>query len=577
MDSRSTPTIDAPPFEGMPTARPVSPSSDMPRPDGVRDTIESIVVAFILAFVFRAFIVEAFVIPTGSMAPGLYGLHGDHRCDLCKYPIVFGIREGRTGQGELPPNPSVRCPNCGCQEGRNSALHTKDDPVVPSSGDRILVLKWPYDLGARWLGPKRWDVVVFKDPQEGEQNYIKRLLGLPGEVLEIIDGDIYVAPADTVPADIREALSKAPPPGRPDGRRLNAEQQERLANLLRIQRKTPVAQESLWMVHYDHDFKPDLTRLLALPNGVPVWAAEQPHNTAWDVSTPRVKFKPADTREHWLQLTGKTIQDSYGYNSLQPSMQPSVRNVSDVRLRLVLVPGGTQGTISLDLLRGTDGFVAHLSADGTVRLMRHERGSVDREIDNGRTDALRPPHPVTIEFENVDYRVALRIDGAEVVATDESQYRPDVAGLLRAADTLGPGPEAAVRIGAKELPLEIRHLSVHRDVYYRSEIFTEESRGKLRNAFVHYPGWGTMTNPIYLRESPPDYFCLGDNSPQSKDSRLWWEVCPLLESRGDYQHGTVPGDQMIGRAFFVYWPGGYRFSNDTPAVIPNVGKMRIIR
>ena len=39
----------------------------------VKETLESIVVAFILAFVFRAFIVEAFIIPTGSMAVTLYG------------------------------------------------------------------------------------------------------------------------------------------------------------------------------------------------------------------------------------------------------------------------------------------------------------------------------------------------------------------------------------------------------------------------------------------------------------------------------------------------------------------------
>ncbi len=44
----------------------------------VKETVESILVAFILAFVFRAFVVEAFVIPTGSMAPTLYGAHMAH-------------------------------------------------------------------------------------------------------------------------------------------------------------------------------------------------------------------------------------------------------------------------------------------------------------------------------------------------------------------------------------------------------------------------------------------------------------------------------------------------------------------
>ena len=52
---------------------------------GYRDTIESILIAFILAFIFRAFVVEAFVIPTGSMAPTLLGAHARFTCDDCGY------------------------------------------------------------------------------------------------------------------------------------------------------------------------------------------------------------------------------------------------------------------------------------------------------------------------------------------------------------------------------------------------------------------------------------------------------------------------------------------------------------
>ena len=74
-----------------------------------------------------------------------------------------------------------------------------------------------------------------------------------------------------------------------------------------------------------------------------------------------------------------------------------------------------------------------------------------------------------------------------------------------------------------------------------------------------------------------DFFCCGDNSPQSKDGRLWVDVSPMLKNEGRYQYGTVPGNQLIGRAFFVYWPSGLRFSQETLAIIPNVGRMRMIR
>ena len=94
------------------------------------------------------------------------------------------------------------------------------------------------------------------------------------------------------------------------------------------------------------------------------------------------------------------------------------------------------------------------------------------------------------------------------------------------------------------------------------------------------PGWGTAGNPIYLREG--EYFVLGDNSPASQDSRLWTTPGQYLLDREErYQVGTVPADQLIGKAFFVYWPSGYRIKW-LPVLkgfggIPNAGKMRWIR
>ena len=51
----------------------------------LRETVESIALAVILAFLFRAFVAEAFVIPTGSMAPTLMGQHKDVQCPECGY------------------------------------------------------------------------------------------------------------------------------------------------------------------------------------------------------------------------------------------------------------------------------------------------------------------------------------------------------------------------------------------------------------------------------------------------------------------------------------------------------------
>ena len=56
-----------------------------PPSHAMRETVESIALAVILAFLFRAFVAEAFVIPTGSMAPTLMGQHKDVHCPECGY------------------------------------------------------------------------------------------------------------------------------------------------------------------------------------------------------------------------------------------------------------------------------------------------------------------------------------------------------------------------------------------------------------------------------------------------------------------------------------------------------------
>ena len=63
------------------------------RTGGWRDSIESFAIAFILAFVFKTFEAEAFVIPTGAMAPTLYGRHKQVDCENCGHDYAVGASE----------------------------------------------------------------------------------------------------------------------------------------------------------------------------------------------------------------------------------------------------------------------------------------------------------------------------------------------------------------------------------------------------------------------------------------------------------------------------------------------------
>lgn len=99
------------------------------------ENLDAVLVAIVFALVIRSFAVEAYKIPTESMSPNLLG------------------EDARRGPG-----------------------------------DRVLVEKWSTFFG----GPSRFEIWVFRPPLERDINYVKRVAGLPGEYVEIEDGDLYV-------------------------------------------------------------------------------------------------------------------------------------------------------------------------------------------------------------------------------------------------------------------------------------------------------------------------------------------------------------------------------------------------
>lgn len=195
-------------------------------PDGtahaMRETIESIVIAFVLAFLFRTFEAEAFVIPTGSMSPSLQGRHKDVDCGECGYRFRVSASEEEDERAqELLAQIRGRRLNIGQRRELEANLHSldvvggvcpmcrqimplqdnlpegpDDQPLLSKDnhdsypGDRILVNKYGYGFNE----PERWDVVVFKFPGNGEMNYIKRLVGLSNEELRVYQGDLFTRP-----------------------------------------------------------------------------------------------------------------------------------------------------------------------------------------------------------------------------------------------------------------------------------------------------------------------------------------------------------------------------------------------
>ena len=175
------------------------------QPQAIRETIESLAVAFILALLFKAFVADAFIIPTGSMAPTLMGAHKDLQCPECGYSYQSGASSEFNNVTGVPNGSVVTetiCPLCRSID-KLDKTNIANHRTFP--GDRILVSKLAYALGE----PQRWQVIVFKFIEDAKTNYIKRCIGLPGESIKIWHGDIFTKKSSE-PED-RFTIARKPP------------------------------------------------------------------------------------------------------------------------------------------------------------------------------------------------------------------------------------------------------------------------------------------------------------------------------------------------------------------------------
>src|SRR6188768_3820715 len=103
------------PFPSAKASTPAAAIAPKAESYAMRETVESIVIAFVLAFLFRTFEAEAFVIPTGSMAPTLMGRHKDVDCPKCghRYQVGASEEEPSEDRDQMPSKIIAgECPIC---------------------------------------------------------------------------------------------------------------------------------------------------------------------------------------------------------------------------------------------------------------------------------------------------------------------------------------------------------------------------------------------------------------------------------------------------------------------------------
>src|SRR5262245_19636147 len=97
-----------------PAAAPEADKKAPEQKDALRDIVETIVFVVVLVLLLKAFMAEAFVIPTGSMAPTLLGYHRVIKCPECGFRFPVNMSKQFDSQESTPQRIlGCECPNCG--------------------------------------------------------------------------------------------------------------------------------------------------------------------------------------------------------------------------------------------------------------------------------------------------------------------------------------------------------------------------------------------------------------------------------------------------------------------------------
>lgn len=129
--------------------------------------------------------VRPFFGSTNAMLPAIAGRTVPSRCTKCGLPVRLAPRDAGMQSRQVATQPTDWavgvCPHCGT---------LLDDTAYPN---QIV----PYGAPDRFLvttlvAPRRWDIVAFYYPDDPTEQYVKRLVGLPGETVEIVDGAVMI-------------------------------------------------------------------------------------------------------------------------------------------------------------------------------------------------------------------------------------------------------------------------------------------------------------------------------------------------------------------------------------------------
>jgi signal peptidase I len=564
--------------------------SDAGRSEGettTRHILESFLCLAIAVIVFRSFVLEGYIISTGSMAPTLLGYHKRVKCPDCGFQFAVGVA---FDDGSSDHSHQVMCPNC-------EQPHIDATTVPKNSGDQLLVFKEAFSF----RDPDRWEIAVFLNPNDPTQAYVKRTIGRPGEKVQIRDGDVFINDQRARKSYAKQRSIRIPVFDDAHYPRLDRAFARWLpepgwthdADGFRFE---PLAPQSA-------DSRPAAldSALAASDRGLA--ASDSSFNWVSYFHLDRTRTRGRSNLDQAADATiaaggqgefGETptalderqpgpITDAYGYNS--PSRSREATPVHDLMLSCRVAFPEARGQFAA-MLRNRDRFAVlrldRASRDVAVWVSGHSAEHAVWQMQSGKRPLIAAPvspdsfaGPIEVDVSTFDRQLIVGLNTVEILSTDLDQPLDDfsptdleqhspeftsdsqeiVLASAQATDLSGTTAEEAdaagrtVQFGARGGSVDITDLCLYRDVHYTGYDYRHGVR-----------------EPVQLDDD--EFFFLGDNSPVSLDSRGW-------------KSPTVSRHLIVGRPLVVHLPskpGELHFAGQARSIrVPDFSRMRYVR
>ncbi|MEM9380804.1 MAG: signal peptidase I [Planctomycetota bacterium] len=396
-----------------------------------RDNIEAVAISIVTIVLFKYFVLEAYKIPTGSMQPTLMG-------------------------------------------NEETGIH-----------DRVIVDKLSY----HYRDPERFEIAVFKYPLDSAKNFIKRIIGMPGELLYLKGGDAWI---------------------RPDG--------ETQARVLR--RPRPIQNAQLRLLDTRGEWRP--TRQAAS-----TWTIDARKGGDLVVAKGRgeASFPRGSIKDDYLDGYPEGMKSDVNDRNKNSNWN----DVSDLRVRAdVRVDAGCR-EVAFVLHEGRRRFRFVLPGPAAPEGESLRIEAIGIEDEEGRYPAgpggtvaqldaprrLVAGRSTTVEAQNLNDLLALRVDGEEILTLEVPPAPEQAAGKFTLAVEAPDGAGAT-----------LEDLKIWRDIYYT----TDPTRQKVTRWQI----------------PPGNYVVLGDNSQDSSDGRDWTLARFRLGEENDATAPIVRGNQREG-------------------------------